>query len=249
MGTGVARVPLGVTRRYHWSTCHITANVTSQKINALLRRYADGPETESAFWRSVVATFTQSSPIWGLDLNSNHSLLSGDSFLYLVDTGNLWVASAAISPEQLAVLLKERGTGEGGGSPERGRAAQALAAASVDGLATATPETLSAFGAALTAVAMSPAYAATMAQLPELALPSVHHWIVLLYRLAGGELVTGLGHIDEPQPGMMERNALLDCVESMVQMDLGSTRTIVNQAVKRAGGVQLAPELRHIGIA
>ncbi|WP_454909785.1 hypothetical protein [Variovorax gossypii] len=223
--------------------------MTTQNINALLRRYADGPETENAFWRGVVANFSQAGPIWGLDLNSNRAPLSVDSFIYLVDTANMWLASAAISPEQLAVLLEERGTGQGGGSPERERAAQALAAASVNGLATATPETLSAFGAALTAVAMSPAYGATMAQVPQASLPSFHHWIVLLYRLTGGELVAGLGHIDEPYAGMMERNALLDCVDTMVQMDLGNVRTIVNQAVKRAGGLQLAPDLRHITIA
>jgi hypothetical protein len=35
----------------------------------------------------------------------------------------------------------------------------------------------------------------------------------------------------------------------MVQMDLGSERTIVNQAVKRAGGVMLARELGHVKVA
>ncbi|WP_454914432.1 hypothetical protein [Variovorax gossypii] len=223
--------------------------MTTQNINALLRRYAEGSAPESAFWRGVVANFTQASPIWGLDLNSSRAPLSIDSFLYLVDTSNLWLASAAISPEQLSALLYECGTGPGGGSPERDRAAQALAAASVDGVATATPVTLSAFGTASTAVAMSPAYAATMARVTDTTELSFHHWIVLLYRLTGGELVAALGHIDEPHPGMMERNALLDCVESMVQMDLGNIRTIVNQAVKRAGGVQLAPELRHVNVA
>lgn len=215
----------------------------------MLRRYADSSAPESAFWRGVAANYSQSSPIWGLDLNATRAPLSIDSFVYLVDTGNLWLASAAISPEQLAALLEELGTGPGGGSPERDRAAQALAAASGAGVATATPQTLSAFGAALTAVAMSPAYGATMAQVSDTAQLSFHHWIVLLYRLTDGELVAALGHIDEPYPGMMERNALLDCVESMVQMDLGSIRTIVNQAVKRAGGVLLAPELGHVNVA
>jgi hypothetical protein len=219
----------------------------SSKLDALLRRCACSSAPEAAFWKGVVANLTEASPNWGLDLNASRTPLSVDAFVYLVDTSNLWLASAAISPDQLARPLDEKGVGEGDASPERARAARCIAAASATADSTASPQTLSAFAAALSAIAMSPGYAAAHAR--ETPLLDNHHWILLLYRLAGGDVIAGLGHVDEPYPGMLDRGVLLECVESMVQMDLGSERTIVNQAVKRAGGVMLARELGHVKVA
>ena len=108
---------------------------------------------------------------------------------------------------------------------------------------TASPETLVAFAAALRAIATSPDFDA--AGRHECPLLENHHWIVLLYRLADGTLTAGLGLVDEPYAGMLDRGVLLEYIENMVQTDLGSPRTSVNQAIRRAGGVQFAAPMRH----
>lgn len=218
--------------------------MTISKHDALLKRYANSPRSEASFWKGVVSKFGAAKPNWGLELNPVRALLSVDSFVYLVDTSNHWYASAAVAPEQLSQLFNEKGGGQGGASPEREEAARRIVAASA-GTGQATIEALlNAFAAGLTAIARSPAYAAIRA--PQGLLLGTHHWILLLYRLADGEVIAGLGHIDEPNPGMLDQGVLLDSVEALAQMDLGSERTLVNQAVRRAGGVILAPKLQHL---
>jgi hypothetical protein len=224
---------------------------SSRELDDLLRRRAGGAVAsapEAAFWRGVVANMGASSPNWGLDLHAGRGPLAVDAFVYLVDSSNLWLASAAIAPEQLAVLLREQGVGSGGTSFERALAAQAIAAASDAGTRSstpaATPETLRAFAAGLVAVARSPGYAAACEELGQRV---VHqHWILLLYRLANGNVKAGLGYAEDANPGMLDRAQLLEFVESIAEMDLGTEGTIVNQAAKEAGGVRLASELQHI---
>jgi len=219
----------------------------SSKLDALLRRCACSSAPEAAFWKGVVADLTEATPNWGLDLNPDRSPMSADAFVYLVDTSNLWLSSAAISADQLARLFDEKGAGESGAGPEHARAAQCIAAASATADATASPETLGAFAASLSAIATSPEYAAAASE--ETPLLDHHHWILLLYRLADGGVTAGLGHVEEPYPGMLDRGVLLECVENMVEADLGSQQAFVNQAARRAGGVTLASGLRHLRIA
>ena len=219
--------------------------LTSPKNQALLRRRADSSPEEAAFWKGVVSKLGAAGPNWGLDLNPTRAPLSVDTFIYLIDTSSLWHASAAVASERLSELLEARGVGQGGGSPERADAARGIALASAQSeLSKPTDALMLAFAAGIAAVARSPAYAASHAHVSPLV--ANHHWLLLLYRLADGEAIAGLGHIDEPNPGMLDRGVLLESVEALVRMDLGSERTIVNQAVRRAGGVALAPELAHL---
>ncbi len=220
--------------------------MTSPKLDALLRRCACTAAPEAAFWKGVVANLNEASPNWGLDLNVTRAPRSVDAFVYLVDTSNMWLASAAIAPEQLARLRQEHGAGEAAASSERACAAEAIAAASSTGDPKASPETLVAFAAALRAIAASPDFdAASRHECPML---ENHHWIVLLYRLANGALTAGLGLVDEPYAGMLDRGVLLEYIENMVQTDLGSPRTSVNQAIRRAGGVQFVAAMRHLKV-
>jgi len=224
--------------------------LTSPRLDALLRQCACSTAPEAAFWKGVVASLNEPSPNWGLDLHPDREPGSVDAFVYLVDTSNLWLAGASIAPWQLTALYEEhekQGSGEGGSSRDLARAAACIAAASEGGEATASPEVLTAFACALRAVAASPAYA--QARQHECPLLENHHWLLLLYRLSNGEAIVTIGHDDEPYRGMLERSTALECVQRMVQEDLGSRRAVVNQAVKRAGGVRLAPELRGLKIA
>ena len=107
----------------------------------------------------------------------------------------------------------------------------------------ASPETLQAFAAGLRAIAAAPGFVAASEQSPEL---DNHHWILLLYRMADGEVVAGFGYVDEPIPGMLDRESLIEYVGNMVEMDLGSEGTNVNAAARQARGVLLAPALRHL---
>ena len=224
--------------------------MTSPRLHALLRQCACSTAPEAAFWKGVVASLNEPSPNWGLDLHPDREPDSVDAFVYLVDTSSLWLAGAAIAPWQLKALFEEgerRGSGEGALSGDLVRAAACIAAASEGGDATASPEILAAFACAVRAVAASQAYAE--ARQHECPLLGNHHWMLLLYRLANGEAVVAIGHDDEPYHGMLERSTALECVQRMVQEDLGSPGSAINQAVKRAGGVRLAPELRRLKIA
>jgi hypothetical protein len=211
---------------------------------ALLKRYARSPSAEADFWKGVALPSTPASPIWGLDLNPMRQPLSIDAFIYLVDTSNLWHWSAAVAPAMLSSPFPKGGAGRGGEACPREEAARCIATASSN----SDPDNLlAAFAAGVTAIATSLAYAAIREQHEHLA--GNHHWILLLYRLANGEFVAGLAHVDEPNPGMLDRGTLLESLKSVVGMDLGSERAIVNQAVRQGGGVNLAPGLRHLVVA
>lgn len=219
--------------------------MSSFKTQALLRRVAATSGPERSFWKAVGALAQETRPNWGLDLHAGRQPLATDAFVYLVDTGNLWVAAAAILPAQLASLRDE--VDEARSTALRALAAAAMARASQAAQpkagSMALPETLQAFAAGLRAIAAAPGFIATAEQSPEL---DNHHWILLLYRLVDGEVLAGFGHIDDPVPGMLEREMLVEYVGTMVEMDVASDGTIINAAVKQARGVQLAPALRHL---
>ena len=217
--------------------------MTSSKLDAFLRRCACSSAPEAAFWKGVVSDLNEPGPNWGLDLHAGRAPASVDAFVYLVDTSNLWLASAAIAPSHLSRLQEAQGAAPAAAGDALRRAAGCIAAASAGGDTMASPETLAAFAACLPAIVASPAYAAALEH--ECPLLENHHWVLLLYRLANGESVIGLGHDDEPYHGMLERSVLLQCVQDMVEQDLSSPHTAVGQAVKRAGGVSLAPDLAH----
>jgi hypothetical protein len=73
-----------------------------------------------------------------------------------------------------------------------------------------------------------------------------HHWILLLYRLLDGDVIAGLGYVDDPHLGMLDRSTLMECVISMVEMDLVPEDSIVGATVRKHGGVMLAPELSYL---
>jgi len=224
--------------------------LTSPRLDALLRQCACSTSPEAAFWKGFVTSLNEPSPNWGLDLHPDREPNSVDAFIYLVDTSSLWLAGAAIAPLRLTALYEEHDkqcSGEGVSSSDLVRAASCIAAASECGDAAASPEVLAAFACAVRAIAASQPYAE--GRLHECPLLGNHHWMLLLYRLANGEAVVAIGHDDEPYPGMLERSTALECVQRMVQEDLGSLGAVINQAVKRAGGVNLAPELRRLRIA
>lgn len=64
-----------------------------------------------------------------------------------------------------------------------------------------SPETLSTFAAGIRAIATSPAFGAAAAQTVML---DNHHWMLLLYRLADGDMVAGLGYVADAYPGMLD---------------------------------------------
>ncbi|WP_431273264.1 hypothetical protein ACQ858_13655 [Variovorax ureilyticus] len=169
-------------------------------------------------------------------------------FVYLFDTSSMWVASAAIQPAQLVSIRCDEGSG--GESDHRSRAAAAIAKASsrgrVGAQALSSPETLEALAAGLRAIATSSSFGTAAGR--SLMLDN-YHWILLLYRLADGELVTGVGYVDDPYPGMLDRGTLLECVETMVEMDVMPDDSIVGVAVRKHRGVVLAPELSHVRLS
>jgi hypothetical protein len=216
--------------------------LSSFKTQALLRRVASSSAPEQAFWKAVVASAHATRPNWGIDLHAGRTPLATDSFVYLVDTSNMWIAAAAISPAQL-VSARARSGGLAA-LESRAGAAAALASASARGGARQgapyAPETIAAFAAGITAIAMSPAFAAAAEQ------PHVldnQHWILLLYRLTGGNAIVGLGCVDDPYPGMLDIASLREFVASMVEMDLEADASIVSEAVRIHGPAQLAGEI------
>ena len=218
--------------------------MSSFKTQALLRRVAATSGPERSFWRAVGALAQEPRPNWGLDLRSGRQPLASDAFVYLVDTSNLWIAAAAISPAQLVSVKDEV---EGGDSRElRVRAAVVMANASQVGQSRqpnegsmASPETLRAFAEGLRAIAAAPGFIATAERSPEL---DNHHWILLLYRLTDGEVLASFGYIDDAIPGMLDRETLIEFVGSMVEMDL-EPDAVVHEEAAAHGGVALAPEL------
>lgn len=215
--------------------------MSSFKTQALLRRVAATTGPERSFWKAVDALAQEPRPNWGLDLHAGRQPLATDAFVYLVDTSNLWIAAAAISPAQLVAVKDEV---EGGDSRDlRARAAVAMASASQAGRPKegllAFPETLQAFAAGLRAIAAAPGFIATAEQSPEL---DNHHWILLLYRLVDGEVLAGFGYVDDPIPGMLDRATLVEFVGNMVEMDLEPGAVACEEAAAH-GGVLLAPEL------
>lgn len=218
--------------------------MSSFKTQALLRRVAATAGAEHSFWQAVGALEQDPRPNWGLDLYAGRQPLATDAFVYLVDTSNLWVAAAAVSPAQLVTLkdeVEERDTTE-----LRSLAAVAMANASQAALpkagSMASPETLQAFATGLRAIAAAPGFIATAEQSPEL---DNHHWILLLYRLVDGGVLAGFGYVDDPVPGMLDRETLVEFVENMVEMDLAED-SIVGLAVREHGGVELAAALSHV---
>ncbi|VTU44329.1 hypothetical protein [Variovorax sp. RA8] len=105
-----------------------------------------------------------------------------------------------------------------------------------------SPETLSTFAAGIRAIATSPAFGAAAAQTVML---DNHHWMLLLYRLADGDMVAGLGYVADAYPGMLDAASLREYISSMVEMDLASEGSIVGEAVGAHGGVMLASALSH----
>lgn len=218
--------------------------MSSLKTHALLRRVASSCASEQAFWKAVAAQAHEARPNWGLDLHAARAPLAADSFVYLVDTSNLWVAAAAIPPEQLVALWHEQGAEPGTANRTIAAAAMERASSKARGGegAMSSPETLHALAAGIRAIASSPAFGAAVDQL----VLDNHHWILLLYRLVDGEVIAGLGYVDDPYPGMLDFASLREYVESIAEMDLMSEDSIVNAAVREHGGVTLASELEHI---
>ncbi|CAN7782784.1 hypothetical protein LJR175_008244 [Variovorax sp. LjRoot175] len=220
--------------------------MASLKTQALLRRVASNSAPEQAFWKAVVLHAHEARPNWGLDLNAGRAPLAVDSFVYLIDTSNFWIAAAAIPPEQLVSMRNEEG--ETGAAECRAAAADAMKRASskarTDERAMSSPEALHALAAGIRAIASSPAFGAAADQSPVL---DNSHWILLLYHLADGELIAGLGYVNDLYPGMLDRASLRGFIESMVEMDLASEASIVSAAVRAHGGVMLAPELSDAG--
>ncbi|MDM0084756.1 hypothetical protein QTI17_29565 [Variovorax sp. J31P179] len=215
--------------------------MSSIKTQALLRRVAATSGPERSFWKAVAALEQEPRPNWGLDLHAGRQPLAADAFVYLVDTSNLWVAAAAISPGQLVAVKAEV---EGSDSPElRALAAVAMASASQAAQqkegSMASPETLQAFAAGLRAIAAAPGFIATAEQSPEL---DNHHWILLLYRLVDGALLAGFGCVDDPIPGMLDRETLIEFVANMVEMDL-EPGALVREAAVAHGGSTIADVL------
>jgi hypothetical protein len=175
------------------------------------------------------------------NLHAGRQPLATDAFVYLVDTSNVWIAAAAISSAQLVAVKDDV---EGGDSHQL-RALAAVAMASAGQVAQpkegsmASPKTLQAFAAALRAIAAASGFIATAEQSPEL---DNHHWILLLYRLVDGEVLAGFGYVDDPIPGMLDREALVELVGNMVEMDL-EPGALVGEAAAAHGGVTLAAEL------
>jgi hypothetical protein len=139
------------------------------------------------------------------------------------------------------------GSGGQAALESRAGAAAALAIASARGGAGQgapyAPETIAAFAAGITAIAMSPAFAAAAEQ------PHVmdnQHWILPLYRLASGHSTVGLGCVDDPYPGMLDIASLREFIASMVEMDLEAEASMVSDAVRAHGRVSLALELSHL---
>lgn len=218
--------------------------MSSLKTQALLRRVASRSASEQAFWKAVAAHAQEARPNWGLDLHAARAPLSADSFVYLIDTSNLWVAAAAIPPEQLVALWHEEGAEAGIGNRAVAAAAMEKASSKARGGegAMSCPETLHALAAGIRAIASSPAFGASVEQCPEL---DNHHWILLLYRLMDGEVIAGLGYVDDPYPGMLDLASLREHIESMVELDV-AFGAVVSAAVQEHEGVILAPELAHI---
>lgn len=218
--------------------------MSSLKTQALLRRVAATAGPERSFWKAVGALAQEARPSWGLDLHAGRQPLATDSFVYLVDTSNLWVAAAAIAPAQLVALKGE--IEEGDTTELRALAAVAMASASQAAQAKegsmGSPETLQAFAAGLSAIAAAPGFVAAAERSREL---DNHHWILLLYRLADGEMIAGFGYVDDPTPGMLDRSTLVEFAENMVEMDLAED-TIVGVAMREHGGVDLAAALSHL---
>ncbi|MDN8617149.1 hypothetical protein [Variovorax ginsengisoli] len=215
--------------------------MSSFKTQALLRRVAATAGPERSFWKAVGALAQEPRPNWGLDLHAGRQPLATDAFVYLVNTSNLWVASAAMSPAQLVAVKNEV---EGGDSHKlRALAAVAMASASQAARAKegsmASPESLQAFAAGLRAIAAAPGFIATAEQSPEL---DNHHWILLLYRLVDGEVLAGFGYGDDPIPGMLDRETLIEFVGNMVEMDL-EPGALVGETAAAHGGATLADVL------
>lgn len=229
--------------------------MTTPKLTGLLRRYAETATAESAFWQGVVAKASGSRPNWGVDLNPGRGPLALDAYVYLADTSNLWLKPAAIDPAHLEKLLAEDGFEREVQGQKRARAADCIDAASLAGAGAgastpdgpSSPELIRAFATSLIAIAASPAYA--KARQAPASVTGGHHWFLILYRLADGGRVAGLGHVIEPEPGMLNPASALDCLESIVQMDLGSPQTLVHKAVANAGGLHLAAALQHVKVA
>lgn len=228
--------------------------MTTPRLTGLLRRYANTARAESTFWQGVVANAGGARVNWGVDLNPGRAPLSIDAYVYLVDASTLWLTAAAIDPTHLEELLAEDGFDASVLGPKRARAAECIEAASDAGgglQGEASPTLTRAFATSLIAIAASPGYAKAR-QATKQATTHVagsHHWFLILYRLADGGRVAGLGHVVEPEPGMLDLDSVLDCLESIVQMDLGSSRTLVHEAVTRAGGLHLAAALQHVKVA
>lgn len=215
--------------------------MSSFKTQALLRRVAATSGPERSFWKAVGALAQEHRPNWGLDLHAGRQPLASDAFVYLVDTSNLWIAAAAMSPVQLVAVKDEV---EGGDSHElRALAAVAMASASQAAQpkegSMASPETLQAFAAGLRAIAAAPGFITTAEQSPDL---DNHHWILLLYRLVDGEVLAGFGYVNDPIPGMLDRQTLIEFVGSMVEMDL-EPGALVGEAAAAHGGATLADVL------
>ncbi|MGO4396501.1 hypothetical protein AB4Z46_34670 [Variovorax sp. M-6] len=225
--------------------------ISSFKAQALFRRLVatSGPERSS--WEAVGALAKEARPNWGLDLHAEREPFTADAFVYLVDTSNLWIAAAAVAPAQLASLRDEVGgeTGQGESTELRADSAAAMASASLkaqtgDG-GMASLVTLRALAVGLRAIAAAPEFAAAAEQSPG---PDNSHWLLLLYHLSDGEVIAGLGHVDDPIPGMLDRATLFEYVAIMVEMHL-KAGTVLDAAVERGGGVVLAPALEAVGLA
>lgn len=231
--------------RYYPAIRTWSQKLSFRKSQALLRRVACDSASEQQFWKAVDSMDQDPRPNWGVDLNPGRPPLSADLFVYLFDTSSMWVASAAIQPAQLVSIRCDEGSG--GESDHRSRAAAAIAKASsrgrVGAQALSSPETLEALAAGLRAIATSSSFGTAAGR--SLMLDNCH-WILLMYRLADGELVTGVGHVEDPYPGMLDRGTLEEYVESMVAMDVTPDDSIVGVAARKHGGVVLAPELSHV---
>lgn len=165
-------------------------------------------------------------------------LTSYTARVYLVDTSTGWAAAGALQPSGFAAVVKAQRNAGLSLDQVMDMAGQAITQLGREQPGADAPEVAQAIQ--LTAAAL--AGTQTFKTVKPSGLDG--HWLYIGYRMLDASTICRPGFFRTGEPGFADPAAITHYVRQVVAHDLGNTKSVTGQMLKRAGGAILAPQYK-----
>lgn len=165
-------------------------------------------------------------------------LASYTARVYLVDTSTGWTAAGGLQPSGFTGLVKAQRDAGLSLNLVMNMAGQAISRLGREQPGADAPEVAQAIQLAAAALAGTQTFKTVQ--------PSGldGHWLYIGYRMLDASTICRPGFFRTGAPGFAEPAAITHYVRQVVAHDLGNTKSVTGQMLKRAGGSILAPQYK-----